>query len=58
MIECPYCESDVEIPESESNYQEVGKHKIRCNNCKKLFLFTTQVTIEFIDAEEANYLNT
>ena len=56
-IECPYCGAEQEIDHEDGyGYEEGEKHQQECDECEKIFVYTTTVSFDH-DAEEAPCLN-
>lgn len=56
-VECPYCESDVEINHDGGyGYDEDDLHQQECPECEKTFTYTTVIVIHHI-AYKADCLN-
>ena len=56
-LECPYCEADLEVCHDDGfGYAEGVKHKMECNECKKSFVFETEISF-YYEPFKADCLN-
>ena len=56
-IQCPYCGHDIEICHDDGfGYEEDALHHYECDNCEKMFVFTTSISF-YYHAEKADCLN-
>lgn len=55
-IECPYCGQDANVENEELNFDEGAENIIECEECKKRFIATTSISIDF-HSVECNCLN-
>jgi hypothetical protein len=54
---CPYCDADIEINHDDGyGYEEDRKHEQECDNCGKIFTFTTSILYCY-ETEKAECLN-
>lgn len=56
-LECPYCETELEICHDDGfGYEEGVKHQMACNSCGKSFVFETSISF-YYEPEKADCLN-
>lgn len=56
-LECPYCETELEICHDDGfGYEEGVKHQMECDNCGKSFVFETSISF-YYEPEKADCLN-
>jgi hypothetical protein len=56
-VNCPYCGAPQEINHDDGRgYSEDDKHEQQCNECEKIFVFTTSISY-YYEAEKADCLN-
>ena len=56
-MQCPYCGADQEVCHDDGQeYSEDEKHEHICTECKKTFVFTTYISINY-EASKADCLN-
>ena len=56
-LECPYCETELEICHDDGfGYEEGVKHQMECWRCEKSFVFETSISFDY-DPEKADCLN-
>ena len=56
-VECPYCETWLEINHDDGfGYEEGTKHQMECEHCGKTFVFETSLSF-YYESEKADCLN-